>query len=326
MGTFDSRGKSMAIIKNKKCMFFSMISIILVSSMIFFYMSNNKHSLVDEAEVIETRIMSIDSFISDIDHDIERGLYISSMRALIGMSEFMVENGSFFDNFDISFNEVLLNGSVDGNQLNITSESNLGEWMDKIVDLGDKLDLSIEFSNLYVQPYQDEPWNVKVEVSGRMILIDNRGLVSWNRSMNITSTISIIDFEDPLYTIITSGKYTNKIIKSNITDFVIGGDASNLIKHANNSMYLASDIAPSFLMRFSGNLSSSDYGIESIINVDELKFAAPDVYIADSSSIDYIYFGNSSVGNCKVNETKTDLDWFRLDNGHLNKYEAHCES
>ena len=178
---------------------------------------------------------------------------------------------------------------------------------------------------LYVTPYQETPWDVKVNIFGNLELIDNKGLASWNTSLNVTSVISIIDFEDPLYTIKSSGKFTNKIIMSNITDFVTGGDASNLIDHANNSWYIASNTSPSYLMRFAGNFSPSDQGIESIINIDTLQFVAPEIYVAGISSVDYIYFGNSSAPNCKVNETKDDLDWFRLDNDHLSVYESNCE-
>lgn len=308
----------------KKGAFFTLVSIILVSSLFFFYTSSNKYSLKEKSRVIEQRVLTMDSFIEDIEHDIERGLYISSMRALIGMSEFMIENGSFVTNFVPAFNEIMLNGTVDGNIINIIKNASFGDWIEKIIGLGNKLNIDIEFSDLYIIPYHDDQWNIKVNILGKINLTDIRGIASWQRTLNITAKIDIIEFEDPLYTVTSSGKLANKIIKSNITDFVSGG-ASALIEHANNSKYIASDLAPSFLMRFAGNLSNSPFGIESIVNVPQLQIVAPEIYQASSSSVDYIYLGNSSIENCKVNETKNDLDWFRLDDAHLDTYYANCE-
>ncbi|MCK5283739.1 MAG: hypothetical protein KAK00_10140 [Nanoarchaeota archaeon] len=317
---------AITIKKNKKAAFFTIISIVLVTSLIFFYTSSQKYSLEEQSKVIEIRILTMDSFIEDIEHDIERGLYISSMRSLIGMAEFMTKNGSFIPGFPASFNEIMLNGTIKGSIINITENATFGNWTKKIVDIGKKLNIDVEFSDLYLTPFHEDPWNVKVNVFGRINLTDRKEVASWCRDLNVTTTINIIDFEDPIYTVTSAGKLINKVIKSNITDFVSGNDASNLITHANNSWYIASNFSPSFLMRFAGNLSPSPHGIESVVNVDNLQIIAPEIYKASSSSIDYIYLGNSSISNCKVNETKTNISWFRLDNNHLNIYEANCES
>ena len=76
----------------KKAALFTIVSIILVSSLFFFYISNNKHSERDEMDVIKTRILTVDSFIEDIDYDIQRGLYISSIRSIIGITEYISKN------------------------------------------------------------------------------------------------------------------------------------------------------------------------------------------------------------------------------------------
>jgi len=309
---------------NKKGIFFTMIGIILVASLTFFYLNNYKQEYSSKAKVVETRVRTMDSFIKDVEQDIERGLFISSMRSLIGISEHITENGTFLDDFKQDFNEVMLNGTLNGNTLNITKDAHLGTWINKIESMGNNLNVDLVISDIVLTPYQDSPWDVKVLFEAMIDLSDKKGLASWLTPINVTTSINIMDFEDPLYLIKSKGKFTNKIVQTNVTDFVSGTNAKNLIEHANNSFYVWSSIAPNFIMRFSNNLSASPYGIESIVNIDKIKISAPEIYYSSASTVDYIYFGNSSISSCLINETKNNLTWFRLDDGHLALYEAHC--
>ncbi len=309
---------------NKKGVFFTIISIILVSGLIFFYISGNRYTLTEKSRVVQTRILTMDSFIGDIEHDIERGLFISSMRSLIGMSEYLTENGSYFTNFSKSFNEIMLNGTIEGNQLNITKESHFGNWTDKVSSIGSKLGIEVSLQNLSIETFQDNPWNVKIRARGNLQLVDITQTASWDRDLNVTTNLDITEFEDPLYLVSSAGKFTNTIIRSNITDFVSGSNASNLIEHVNRSWYRASTLAPSFLMRYEGNLSASPFGIESIVHIENIQVIAPELYYSGKSTVDYVYFNAGNPANCEVNETKNVLAWFRLENAHLSEYEAHC--
>ena len=310
----------------KKGALFTIISIILVASLIFSYISMNRYSEKDEIRVIQTRIVTINAFISDIEQDIVRGLFISSMRSLIGLSEHIAEEGEYLGDLDKDFNEIMLNGTIMNVSINLTEDANFGTWMGKIIDIGEKLAVDVRFSGLGVKIYQEDPWNVKVAVLGKMNLSDMKGTASWSRDINLSTKLEIEDYEDPLYTIGTEGKLTNRIVRSNITDFVVGSDASNLKLHANNSWYIASNLSPSFIMRLTGNFSASPNGIESIVNIPELQVAWPPAYYPGRSTVDYIYFDNTTVSNCMVNETKIEMPWFRLDDDHLDIYETVCAS
>jgi hypothetical protein len=308
----------------KKAVFFTVVSIILVTSLMFFYISSNKYLLENKAKVIETRVMTMDSLIDDIEKDIERGLYISSMRSIIGIAEYLTYNGSFLQDFQSRFNEVMINGSIFGNRVNMTINATFKNWTDKIIFIAENLDVDVNFSGINLDIFQDDPWNIKVTAFGNMSLEDRKGIASWNRSLNVTALINIENFEDPLYTISSRGKLTNKIVKSNVTDFVSGDDASALVLHANQSWYIYSETAPNFIMRFSDNLSASPHGIESIVNVQNVQISAPEIYRSSISSVDYIYFNESYSDSCRINETESSLSWFRLDDGHLDVYEVKC--
>ena len=70
-------------------------------------------------------------------------------------------------------------------------------------------------------------------------------------------------------------------------------------------------------MRFAGDFSSSPYGIESMVNVEELF--EQDLFKKNRSVIDYLYFGNATttgVGKDYCDFTKLDTDvreFFRIE-------------
>ena len=139
------------------------------------------------------------------------------------------------------------------------------------------------------------------------------------RTNPLNTTLKITSFEDPLYTVETYGRVISIIQEANITDFVVNGNTSNLTNHIDNSYYIPSTSAPSFLMRLKGNISNSTNGIESLVNLKKLESVGitPEV----KSCVDYIYFSSDDPTNWQINNT---FNWFRLDNesGHLDTYEV----
>jgi hypothetical protein len=88
----------------------------------------------------------------------------------------------------------------------------------------------------------------------------------------------------------------NKISNSSYVllngDDLVVQDISELRSFYFNGYYLASNYAPSFLMRLSGQLTPSPYGIESFVNIN--------VFSAKKSSVDYYYFSPSLISGYKI--------------------------
>ena len=135
------------------------------------------------------------------------------------------------------------------------------------------------------------------------------------------TSISIVEFEDPLYIVYSFGRTTNVI---NITKFEGNysykinetWNVSNLLAHSENSLYTANSDAPSFLMRFEDDLGSSPYGIESLVNLKKLSDYGLEIDY-ESSIVDYHYWDGDNNGDYRINFTPS---WFKLDAGHLAKY------
>jgi len=316
MGTNNSRGEGMAL--NKKSIFFSITAIVLITITIFSLTIYTQYGLRDKVMVTETRIYSMNNFMDDVEKDMERGLYISGFRALMSMEQYITDRGVFLYDTNSCFEEAFLNGTINNSQMGLMNESTFINWTQRIKEQAIKLDIITDFSINKVIIYQEGPWAVSIAANITLNIEDVKKTASWQRPLYITTNINIQDFEDPLYVINSYGRITNTIIKTTITDFIVNNDTTNLKTHVNNSYYIESNTAPSFLMRLEGNLSDSAYGIESLVNLE--KFQAQEVPIKSRSVVDYIYFGDQTTINWNI---KNMPSWFKLDEEHLARYE--CE-
>ncbi len=302
---------------NKKGMFFTIAAIALGIILLVSFRSTNTSELQDDVSVVEVRISTMNNFIKDVEQDLEKGLRISSFRAFASMNEFVASNGSFIGDVDAGFSELMLNGSLLGTDPSLMQDSTFIDWADKIEVQAQKLDIDVEFIIADVQISQDDPWTIQVTSQVNFTVNDSKGTSSWQRSKSISTNIPIKDFEDPLYLVNSDGKITNTIDPSPIIDFVDNGDMTNLMLHANNSYYIISQSAPSYLKRLEGDLSNSSAGIESLVNVAD--FEAQGISALDRSIVDYIYFGIQATTNYRINNTPS---WFKIDSGHLGLYEV----
>lgn len=302
----------------KKAIFFTMIAILLVGLILVSFSIIAGYRLRDKMAVVETRISTMDSFIEDAGRDMGRGLYISGFRSILGMEQFIVTRGVFITNASSAFSELMVNGSYNGTEINIMEGSTFVDWMNKIKAEAGKIGIIMDFTVNKIEIYQAEPWFVGIGLNITLDIADERNTARWNNTRTITTKIGIEGFEDPLYNIYSYGRVTNTIARSNETYF---SDAA-LISHLLNSRYIPSITAPNFLMRLEGRFNSDANGIESLVNLGE--FSAQEIPIYARSGVDYLYFSNSTLPYCAVNETASSYSWFKLDSGHLSAYSAAC--
>ncbi|MDO8740014.1 MAG: hypothetical protein Q7J54_00380 [Candidatus Woesearchaeota archaeon] len=302
----------------KKAIFFTIIAILLVGLILVSFSIISGYKLRDRMAVVETRISTMNSFIDDAGKDMGRGLYISGFRSILGMEQFIVTRGAFITNASSAFSELMINGSYNGTEINIMEGSTFVDWMNKIKAEAGKIGIIMDFTVNEIKIYQQEPWFVGIDLNITLNIADERNTAKWSNAKYVTTKIGIEGFEDPLYNIYSYGRVTNTIARSNETYF---SDAE-LIGHLLNSRYIASITAPNFLMRLEGKFNSDASGIESLVNLGE--FSAQEIPIYARSGVDYLYFSNSTLPYCTVNETASSYSWFKLDSGHLSTYSAAC--
>lgn len=310
---------------NKKGMFFTLMTIVFLIIFLFMFTINTYERSQDKMLVTEMRIDTMNYFIDDLLRDTERGLYISSFRAMMSIEEYVIVNNKYLDDFNIYFNELVLNGTINDSNATLMINSRFPDWIENIRSKADDLNIYVNISINNLRIYQIDPWNAMVSVDILLNVTDFTGLASWSTDEVIVTSFSIIDFEDPLYIINGRGLMTNKFsvndYDGNYT-YPIGPlwNVSNLLEHVDNMDYSYHPDAPSFLMRFVNNLSSSSCcGIESLVSLKRLEDAGFQQFELniDSSIIDYHYWTGTDNGDYLVNFTPS---WVKFDINHRYKY------
>jgi len=136
---------------------------------------------------------------------------------------------------------------------------------DDIQAKADKISATFTIENEEIEVTQGGPWNVTIILKSDITLADKSGLVSWSKkAFEVIGYVNIIGLVDPTYPL-ELGAADVKIAESKFNEQGFESDA-DLIEHAENTYYLFSAEAPSFIDRLQGDITvASPYGIESLV-------------------------------------------------------------
>ncbi len=298
------------MVLNKKGMFFTLIAIALLS---LFLLSYSIYSLTADRQSVNKRIDTMNTFVFSLDKDLPRQIYISGFRFIFLAEKKIIEEGSYISNTNELFNEAFYNGTLESAPQSIMNGARFSDISDSLKQKAGKINLDAEISPISLEMKQESPWSITVTLKAEIIITDRANLSRWNQTAEIKTEIPVENFEDPLYVIGTNGKITNKLVRANYSF----ASTSDLLLHVQNSRYIASASAPSFIDRLEGRNEASINGIESLVYLPELS--AQGIQVFQKSNVDYIYFsGNNLVSN----NVQGMPAWFRLDDAHLGIYDA----
>ena len=297
--------------RSRKALFFTLISFVFVFILISAHKIDFDYQETGKAQSIMSRVNVMNDFIESLEQDAERALYISGLRSIISFNNYIMENNDPIDP-DVAFGEIMINGTIGGEEALLMQEQTLPEWQSRVEDIADDLDLALDLEMHDVRVEHDTPWSVRASMVLNYSLDDDRDVASFNRSSTVSASILIVELQDPLYSL--NGLGENQIIRAE--DAVIG--PSDVIQHLSEGTYINSTAAPSFLMRMEGDHGSSPYGIESILNLSLGN-------VENKSCVDYTYVDLSSPANGSlVDGVSPSYPWFRLDTYHCNLFAVNC--
>ena len=302
-----------------KGMFFTISALILLGVFFTSLIFQSRYSFSERNTIVSLKTSTMQNFVSGLEQDAKKGLFIAGFRAVMGAEEVIYSTNSFLNDSKAGLLEAVMDGTMDGMAVSTMANSTLPDWLARMNGESAKLGIVLNFSFDKITVDQPSPWRVDFLMKYSFNVTDSTSTAVFYKKTNTTASISIIGFDDPLYTIFTN----NLIIRViNTTpyegNYVSGDDTSNLISHI-NGLYYTNSSGPSFLMRLEGNLGNSSVGIESIVRLPDLEAQGLTVY--DRSSVDYIYFGNTTPTIYAINNTYE--GWFRLDEAHLNNYQVY---
>ena len=299
-------------IRRKRGVFYTVTALLLMGVFLFSFMSIIKYRYSTKAFAIDTRVNTINDFITDVERDIQRAVYITSYRSVLSMTSIVVSDQEYIDDAETRFQPLFFNGTYEGNVTNFMQDNSFNDWEQKIKQKAADLDIGIEFTDKKVSIGQDDPWHVKSVLNFTLLIGDVKGTANFTKKYSIEAKVPIEFFEDPTYRLNTNGLVIKPILIQNNTNFVNGTDTTQLVRHDNETRYVAFKAAPSYLKRLEGDLSADANGIESLVNLDEFVIkGALDKITKKKSIVDYIYFSSEDPQSYRVNGLQ---NWFKIDN------------
>jgi hypothetical protein len=317
-------------IKGKKGILYLTFAIVFIMLISTLYLTYNAYQRTDRQQVITKRINTMNNFVIDINNDINRAAYISGFRALIGIEEYLTQKGMFFTNqtmLEEAFVIVFQEGAYNGTSLVIMENSSFNNYLGRVKQQAATTGIGVDINITHVTLEQLHPWIVHVTFTGIFNISNADNTFWWNYEKNFSTNILITGLKDPLYTVNTLGRVPNTIVSFTLPTTGFVNDTNNetdvLQAFVLDSYYKESPTAPSFLQRFTNNLSASPQGIESIVNLPALSDQGI-VVLTDRSVVDYIYFSdtpNGATDRCNIQNMIYVPDWFRIDLAHMDDYE-----
>jgi hypothetical protein len=327
----------------KKGIFFTFIAITIMGVFLLMFTPQTEIALDKEGNSVETRINTINNYAEDVQSNYYNDVLKSSTyKAMISLTYYMNQTGTYLPNLNGAFSEVMISGTLNGNPIDsqtgkkIMENNTLLNWSRRIEQLGAEIynvNATINLSTVSIS--QTTPW--QVEVTLYMNYTIRSEVATWSRkNFSVISGLSIEGWIDPAYLVENNGLYVNRIVREP-TDFN-DWNLTYIRDHITNGTYVywpySSD--PNFLTRFEGkwNVTSACCGIHSLARPTNLTI--PD---KRGSYVDFMLWNNSlslstdcsRVYNITHPASPVHIGvWdkfrhFKLDLGHLEKYNITSE-
>ena len=160
----------------------------------------------------------VERIVADQEHEIEksveedfvRALEISAKRGLLAASNKVITDGIPLSNATLIMNELLINGTLEGNETYVMVNNTLTDWRDRILNVTVGFNIYLEFYNLLIENH--DGFNIKLGVDIEVNVSDNLNISRIDRNPRVQSLSSVEGLEDPLFPLNTGG-HIKRLIK-----------------------------------------------------------------------------------------------------------------
>jgi hypothetical protein len=349
----------------KKGIFFTLIALLMVSLFLFYFATESRIKIGERMPATKSRVHSVNDFVESLETIyLPRALYTTSQRALHSIIIEMNESTRFRDDL----NDDLFNATITGNITNITNPSKtvelplmlnntLIDWVDKLTNTSRNIlhiDLELTVNDVRInQTNNTGPWFAEVTMDVNYT-VNSSGVAFWTRRTNVTTRFSVEGFIDPYYMLMT--QTDTDLVDYNATNNARVIKRTPYVEDENWNATLINDtikqetyfsidhspsitsIAPSFLMRFEGDMDQSECcGIATLINPNKLledtSYGSGNAgKLQERSFVDFEFwtrrycfdenrgedFRLFNISGVSTEQPDEEFSFFRLDNYHAN--------
>ncbi len=305
---------------SKKGFTYLLVTSLAVIVILGIFFASSAYKYQDQEQLYQVRINVMNDFVKNLNYDIHRASYIAAYRTMLALEEYVTSNGVYLNDINASFKETFFYGTINGTDAALMENSSFSDYLSKVEQLSSQTGIVVNATVTQITLSQPDPWSINVNISMMIYINDSKKVATWVINNSYETNIPIYNLRDPLYSMNTFNRLPNTIRVSNTTILVNGSNTSALQYLINNSYYLASTYAPSFLDRFEGKTSPDQYGIESMVDIRALS--DQDIAVNPNAvKIDYIYFNNISTDKiCNVQNIPSD-NYFVIPSNRISVYQ-----
>ncbi|MFQ3275174.1 MAG: hypothetical protein ACI9LV_000471 [Candidatus Nanohaloarchaea archaeon] len=300
---------------------FALLSATLLISILF----TQVYQPTDIGNANAERIGEASFFLDSLFTDTDRTLNIATRRAFSGAVSEVVTRGEPLKSPQNNITEIMVNGTLDGNEVDSVGNASLSEWKGRVSDIasdsGYSLDISVSnssFNNSGFEIYSS------FDVSAR--LLDPVTRASFNRSRSTQTVTSIRDLEDPMITVRSQGRYTVTVNECSFEEPAEKVHQSS--QNTTDTAYGAAVVRPTDLSTVQSKndkvLAVEDPDIYSSNELNQFEGVVASETRSDVSSISTVYaFGTDSLsglGNSSILIDSSDV-WRT---GFAKMFEENC--
>jgi len=193
-----------------KGQFYSVIALIIIIPVTFFlsyYLATNAERSGIEVMIVSDQMHQVER---SVERDFGKALSTSVKRALIAASDKVVMEGESLKDALSAVKELVINGTVNGEESMLMLNNTLNVWVKKISSVPTNFKVNISFWNFSLRTY--DPFhimayaNLNISVTHPSVF----GKIEKN-NMPYTTLVSIAGINDPLFTLKTNGSVTRSI-------------------------------------------------------------------------------------------------------------------
>lgn len=203
----------------RKALVYTLFAMLMASS-IFVLLSYQADVSSDLDRLVADRIRTDRAhyFFTGSLEDLGRSSYISGKRALLGVTDRLVADGSFTDTYaDEVLEEAAMNGTSNGTVLGLMSGTALKDWGSSLESLGSSYALDIEARVLNATINQSTPFALGLATSTFLAVRDSYLELSFTRTHESITGVAVDGAEDVFLTINSYGALRRLVEPCNLS-------------------------------------------------------------------------------------------------------------
>lgn len=192
---------------------FALLSSTILLSIVFGQVYQPEGIQTANSERIGEASFFLDSVLSDID----RSLGIASRRSLTGATNYVVTEGEPLENPEENVSEVLVNGTLGGEEVESVGNASLSEWENRVAAIGRRSGYRMNIS-VTNYSFRSDRFELDPSFTVEARLFDPTTLAAFNRSESTSTSVSLEGLEDPMITLRSKGRYTTTVERCGFSD------------------------------------------------------------------------------------------------------------